>query len=188
MTCIVGLADASGVYIGGDSAEMDDHLHVNVRSEAKVFKRGNFVFGFADSFRVGQLLRYRMTIPAIRQNDLVKYMVVDFVDALRKCLKRAGSSRKSEDEESFSGEIMVGIRGRLFVIYTDYQVAEIKNGIQAIGCGREYALGAMFSTMGQDPSARINKALEAASFYSAGVKPPFKIMRVPGTTITESTE
>lgn len=188
MTCIVGLADTNGVFIGGDSAEMDDHFHVNVRSEAKVFKRGNFVFGFADSFRVGQLLRYRMTIPAIRQNNLTKYMVVDFVDALRKCLKRAGSSRKDDDEESFSGEIMVGVRGRLFVIYADYQVAEVKNGVQAIGCGREYALGSMFSTVGQDPLVRINKALEAASFYSAGVKPPFKIIKVPGNTTAEPTE
>lgn len=180
MTCVVGLVDSTGVHIGADSAECDDNMNTNVRVDPKIFRCGEFVLAFADSFRVGQLLQHQFKPPKIGKRDLYKYMVVEFVDAIRKCLKKAGAcAAEKATEESFPADVMVGIRGRLFVIHGgDYQVAEVSNGVMAIGCGREYALGAMAVTTTWSAEQRIRKALEVAGYYSAGVRPPYVVLKV----------
>ena len=45
MTCIIGLVENSKVYIGGDSAGVAGY-GLSVRADEKVFKKGDFIFGF----------------------------------------------------------------------------------------------------------------------------------------------
>ena len=52
MTCIVGLVENGKVYIGGDSAGVAG-LDVRMRSDEKVFTKGNMIFGYTSSFRMG---------------------------------------------------------------------------------------------------------------------------------------
>jgi len=175
MTCIVGLADVGGVYIGGDSAGVsgDD---LTVRADSKVFQNGNFLMGFTTSFRMGQLLRYAFH-PPLQDPDLdaFAYLATVFVDGVRECLKAGGYATRHDEQES-AGRFLVGYRSRLYAIYSDYQVAQSVDDWMAVGCGAAYALGALFATQGEPPKQRVLKALQAAERHSVGVRAPFRIL------------
>ena len=188
MTCIVGLVDGDRVWMGGDSAGVNG-LDITVRADTKVFRNGDCLIGFTSSFRMGQLLHYRLEIPSRDgDTDLFRYMVVDFVDAVRNCLKDGGYAHRSNDVET-GGTFMVGLEGRLFTVQSDYQVGEAVRGYHAIGCGSDYALGSLASTAGQPPEERVLKALECAELFNGGVRAPFtvqSILRRPQMFLTEA--
>jgi len=172
MTAIVGLARGGSVHIGGDSAGVAG-LSLAVRADTKVFRKGRYLFGFTTSFRMGQLIRYSLVLPAPK-GDLDAFMATAFIDALRGCLKDGGWARKDSEREE-GGTFLVGVRGRLYTIYDDYQVAKAADGFAAVGCGDQIALGALYATAGTGmrPRARLKVALRAAERFSAGVRGPF---------------
>lgn len=177
MTVIVGLVDQGNVYIGGDSAGIAG-LSLSIRDDEKIFKNGCFIMGFTSSFRMGQLLRYKFSPPAqtIHQDDM-QYMVTDFIDAARKCFAMNGFGDKDATE---GGTFIVGYKGKLYTIQTDYQVACHSDNYDAVGCGADIALGSLYSTKhmkNMSPEDRITLALQAAATYSAGVSAPFKIVK-----------
>ena len=176
MTAIVGLAQGGKVYIGGDSAGVSG-LSLTVRADAKVFRKDRYVFGFTTSFRMGQLLRYSLTLPK-PAGELDAFMATVFVDALRECLKNGGWARK-ENEREEGGTFLVGVKGRLYAVYDDYQVAKAADGFAAVGCGDEIALGALYATAGTGlgPRKRVVRALAAAERFSAGVRGPFVCLK-----------
>lgn len=175
MTCIAGLVDGDRVYIGADSAGISE-WDLTIRADDKVFRNGDFLMGFTTSFRMGQLLRYAFHPP--RQDpdvDVFAYLVTTFIDGVRECLKTGGYAVEQNKQES-CGQFLVGYRGGLYTIESDYQVGQASDNQMAIGCGAAYALGVLFSTQGDPPGQRILRALMAAEHYSAGVRAPFKIL------------
>ncbi len=170
MTCIVGIEHEGGVLIGGDSAGVSG-LDMMLRADAKVFRNGPAIFGFTSSFRMGQLLRYSLKVPTgfVRNTD--RYMATKFICAVRKCLGDGGYARKKEGEET-GGTFLVGIVGKLYRIEDDFQMGRTMGGIDAVGCGASYAMGAMFVARGK-PQHRAEVGLRAAVAFSGGVRPPF---------------
>lgn len=180
MTCIVGLIDDKSVWIGGDSAGVAGYLS-QPRLDRKVFRNGPFVMGFTSSFRMGQLLRFRLKPPERpTEQDVFEFMATGFVDAVRECLKAGGYASK-ENEVERGGCFLVAYAGRLFEIDSDYQVGELTDGFAAVGCGAEIALGALHATRGTPAKERVVRALRAAAHFSAGVRPPFVIEELAGT-------
>lgn len=179
MTCIVGITHRGTVYLGGDSAGVAG-LSITVRADTKVFRVGPFVMGFAGSFRMGQLLHYAFEPPDPGDTkDLDGFMVTTFVDAVRQCLSTGGWLTKTDEQEE-GGFFLVGIRGALFTIESDFQVGRAHDDYVAIGCGADLALGALHATAGRTPSTRIRAALAAAEHHSAGVAGPMVIERTRG--------
>jgi ATP-dependent protease HslVU (ClpYQ) peptidase subunit len=174
MTCIVGLVEGNTVFIGGDTAGSSG-CFISERADGKVFRLGEFLIGFSGSYRIGQLLRYKFQPPTLEVGvELHRYMVLQFVDALRECLKEGGAALKVNDVET-GGHFLVGIRGRLFGIETDYQVADYADNFAACGCGRDFAMGSLFSTSIKNSKARVRLALESAERFDACVRGPFTI-------------
>ena len=179
MTAIAAVVHDGRVYIGADSAGVDDTLALVVRADAKVFVNGPMVFGFCGSFRMGQLLRYAFTPPPMtKRGDVDRYMVTRFIDAVRKCLKKGGFA-KVDDKVEEGGNFLVGFRGRLFEIDSDFQVGEGLDPYRAVGIGRDVVLGALYATDGQRPEERIHMALAAAERFGAAVRGPFSVVREP---------
>lgn len=175
MTCIVGLVHKGTVYIGGDSAGVAGY-DLTVRADQKVWSKDLFVYGFTSSFRMGQLLRYKINVAEKYPSQGVEeYMVDTFINAARKCLKDGGWARTDNGQER-GGCFLVGFAGRLWQVESDYQVGESVDGFAAVGCGEAYALGSLYSTEGMEPNDRLNLALEAAEAFSAGVRGPFTIV------------
>lgn len=177
MTCIAALVDKGIIYMGGDSAGVSGY-EMQRRADSKVFINGEFIIGFTSSFRMGQLLRYSFSPPTKKENqDLFKYMVTDFVDAVRNCLKQGGYARIDNNEDT-GGTFLVGHYGRLFLIDSDFQVGEMLEPYVAVGCGQPYAVGSLYSTETLEPNLRIKKSLESAEMFNAGVRSPFNIMQL----------
>ena len=185
MTCIVGLEHEGVVYIGGDSAGVEiNSLAICGRADEKVFltEEKNFAMGFCGSFRIGQLLRYALDPPdqKVGQEDMA-YMVVDFIDAVRTMQKEKGSMKKEDELEEHDAAFIVGYKGHLYVVEEDFQVGRPIENYAAVGCGADIALGALYatrSTRDLHPEERIKLALQAAVEYSAGVRPPFHIVKL----------
>jgi hypothetical protein len=176
MTCIAGVVYRRVVVIGADSAGVAG-LDLTVRRDPKAFRKGEFIFGFTSSFRMGQLLAHAFVPPPLpkKRDQLPRYMTIDFVDALRACLKERGWATK-QNEQEHAGTFLVGVRGRLFRIEGDYQVGEALDGYDAVGCGSDFARGALFATEGAGAITRVKVALAAAERGSAGVRGPFLLV------------
>lgn len=178
MTCIVGITDGKTVYMGADSAGVAGYS-IYRRLDTKVFVNGDFIIGYTSSFRMGQLLKYSFVPPAIKEGqDIFAFMATDFIETVRSCLKEGGYAR-TENNEDVGGIFLVGYKGRLFRIESDFQVGEGMEPHASVGCGEEIALGSLFSTSTEkDPLQRIRIALEAAEEYSAGVRGPFRFCKL----------
>ncbi|MFB7273986.1 hypothetical protein [Streptomyces sp. NPDC056244] len=178
MTVIVGLVHKKRVYLGGDSAGVAGH-QITVRRDPKVFTNGPYAMGFTTSFRMGQLLQHAFKVPRPK-GDLDRFMVTTFVNALRTCLKDGGWARKESEQEQ-AGTFLVGVRGRLFAIDSDYQVGEALDGYAAVGAGDEFALGALHATadLPMKPRVRLAAALAAADHHSAWVCAPYTYAATP---------
>lgn len=192
MTCVAAVVKDGVVYMGADSAGANSSFSLSVRADTKVFRSNftgvQFVFGFTTSFRMGQLLRYKLDLPERADHTtLDKYMATIFVDRVRKTLKEGGFASKDNEVER-GGTFLVGTEGRLFTVGDDYQVAEHVDPMAACGCGEDLALGSLFTTRFTDPPSSIADkpieaivmALRAAERWSAGVRGPFHVVRSDG--------
>jgi len=184
VTCIVGIQHETGVYIGGDSATISGWT-LELTGRPKVFRVGEFLFGVSGSPRVSGLVRHAFMPPPVpkKAKHLDGYMVTEFVPALRAVLGEAAAEKKQHDVAGIDGNsnILVGIRGRLFEIHSDYQVTFQQTGYGAIGCGGDIALGALHVATGEDlpPRDRVIYALGAAEAHNIGVRGPFIIEFLP---------
>lgn len=178
MTCIVAVKNNGRIVMGGDSAGVS-HLDVTIRKDPKVFLNGKFLIGYAGSFRMGQLLRFKFVPPAIpNRQELFEYMCTSFVDSVRRVLKKGGFSEIDSNVER-GGTFLIGIRGRLFCIMSDYQVEESAEDYNVLGCGDSYALGSLATQHSEmDPEKRVSQALQVAEKFSGGVRGPFVILNV----------
>jgi ATP-dependent protease HslVU (ClpYQ) peptidase subunit len=178
MTCIVGIVSKDGcVIIGGDSAGVSGY-DLTPRRDPKVFQKGEFLYGFTQSFRMGQLIRFKFHAPAHEEGVTVDhYLHTVWLDELRKCFDEGGFMRRDDGEES-GGTFLVGYRGRLFCVQGDFQISESLLAYFAIGCGDNFALGAMHALQESSISdeERVRRSLVAAELFSAGVCSPFTIL------------
>jgi hypothetical protein len=180
MTCIVGLVNAGKVYIGSDSAGVSG-LDIRIRQDPKVFIKDNMIFGSTSSYRMGQILRSSFVIPEhiTTKNDF-DYLCSDFVDGLISCFKEKGYARTNDNVVS-GGEFILGYKGNLYKIESDFQVAKVNGFYDACGCGESYALGSL-KTMENEgsykPREMIEEALNVAEYFSAGVRAPFIVLSI----------
>src|ERR1035437_7593240 len=181
MTCIVGYSLKGKVYIGGDSASVNVNTYgLTVRRDPKVFQNGVCIMGFTTSWRMGDLLRHALVVPERHPDeDIDKWMRTTFINAVRDCLKSGGYAEKEKEKEA-GGSFLVGYAGRLFAVYDDYQVEESVDPYNAVGCGSDYAKGAMaamiqLESVG-DPEQMIRVALGIVERNCAGVRAPFTVV------------
>ena len=179
MTCIVALKTEEGIWVGGDSAgtNLEYGGTQTLRADLKVFKNGPMTFGFCGSFRMGQLLRYRLQIPAQPHGmDDYQYMVTTFIDEVRKVLKEGGYTYIAKNVET-GGEFVVIYKDTIYLIEEDFQVGVSSNNYVAIGSGMDLALGALYVLDHSDPQKVIKEALKAAAEFNAYVAAPFHVMK-----------
>jgi ATP-dependent protease HslVU (ClpYQ) peptidase subunit len=175
MTCIVGLVSGSTVYVGADSASVMGWTS-RVTRLPKVFQKGPFLIGYTSSFRMGQLLQHSLSVPpqgkGRADRDDMKYMVTVFAEHVRTLLKDKGVAKVESNAES-GGQFLVGYRGHLYSVMSDFQVNEMADGYDAVGAGAEYALGALRALRGVAPTTRVRRALEVSAHFNMAVSAPF---------------
>ncbi len=167
MTCVAGIVAGKRVLIAGDSqatAGWDAHYRV----ESKVFEKGPLVFGSCGSPRDSQLVRYTMAIPEITDVDPFEWMVTRLVESMRTCLATGGTKKVDNSVDSHGSGWLVGFKGRLFSIFSDFQVGERIEGFDARGSGTDYALGALAVSRGT-AQKRLVEAVRISAQFNASV-------------------
>ena len=119
MTCIVGIANNDNVYIGGERGASDDMSVVSL-SRPKVSINNNWVFGYAGSLGVGQLMEI-IDMPDAGE-DPYKTLRTEVVTHMRNAIELYGNA-----DPDCASDFLIGTQGRLFELNTtDWSVAEIK--------------------------------------------------------------
>lgn len=178
MTCVAAMSDGHAVTMGADAAGVDTggSFTLERRARPKIFRAGRYLIGYTSSFRMGQLIEHAAILPE-PHGDPDRFMVTEFVEAVRACLKAGGFSKKEHEVES-GGTFLVAFDGLIFKIYDDYQVSREIAPFTACGCGEQVARGAMhaLAARGATPREAVEAALGAAEACSAGVRGPFTIL------------
>jgi hypothetical protein len=188
MTCIVALIHENKVLLGGDAAASDDKSGlIFQRSDAKVFKVGQYGIGFVDSFRMGQILQYNWTPPLYKPTagykNLDKFIRTKFIESIKEAFKEHGygnfGSGTEDGDEGGVFIIAVQGSGRIFTMDTDFHIGEADVSFMAEGSGQQLALGSLYSTgLIKTPRKRVRMALEAAAKFNMNVRPPFTIIEI----------
>jgi ATP-dependent protease HslVU (ClpYQ) peptidase subunit len=179
LTAIIGVVHNDKVYMGGDTCSNVGWEQYTLKSE-KVFKlpKANMLVGIAGTFRDVQIIRYHCDIE-LPDEDAEATLVKVFIPSLISAFKTHGSNNSGSGESSqFNSEILVGFRGRLFLIDCGYAVVECIEGFRTIGNGGSVALGAIAvaqEVAGAYPNVedRIRMALKIAEQFTSGVRAPF---------------
>lgn len=185
-TCIVAVKQlhnktsrVTDIVMGSDSAGVDGGLVIR-RADRKLFCRTNskgeyLIFGCTSSFRMIQLLRYNLSIPDQKSDSDLYYMTTVFIDEVRKCLKQGGYMKVENNEET-GGTFIVAYKREIYIIDNDFQVGICYDPYMAIGCGRNYAIAAIYGAVNYMKNAWVlaEIALSAAEFYNpGGISKPF---------------
>jgi ATP-dependent protease HslVU (ClpYQ) peptidase subunit len=173
MTCIAAIVDKNGVgHIACDSVGSNGFSR-SFYSTKKIFSVGNILFGFTGSYRLGQLLQYRLDLPqATVDQNLDQYMNIHFMDSIRSTLKDHGYLHVEDNEESLEGEFLVVFSGRIFTVQSDMSILESMDKFEATGSGEDYARATMNTLVEygvEDTKLILTEAIETATKYVPSV-------------------
>jgi len=135
MTAIAGFTNGKTVVVGWDSFSGAGNSK-HIRKDMKGFVVGPYVVGYTWSYRAGQILEHHVAWPLVGSGDLRKMLITKLVPKIRDAFKKHGMMKTDMGVES-GGEFLVGVRGRLFTICSDFQVCEKICGYDAVGCGED---------------------------------------------------
>jgi ATP-dependent protease HslVU (ClpYQ) peptidase subunit len=178
LTAIAAVVDGGKIWIGGDSALSDTGTHdLRVCVNQKIFKLGEMVLGVAGSPRVGDVLRFQLAVPKHpKRMDPARFMRTHFVEAVREILKKSGALTQQFGAEFMDAHVLIGYRGRLFVMEDDLHIHEWTEDYAAIGSGGSVACGALSVSSGLPGRKRVLAALSAAERFTISVRRPFYVL------------
>lgn len=169
MTCIVGIEHAGRVLMGGDVQGTGPNNKV-LHTQPKVFAKNGILFGYTTSYRFGQIIEHGLKEPIAPDSDteIYRWLVTVLVPDIRKSLKDEGYEQ--------GGNCLIGIRGQLWELHTDFCVLRSVKGYAAVGSGHEYALGSVFTSVNfsrlehrDDAERAIKRAIAVAGTFSPSV-------------------
>lgn len=178
MTCVVAWAEKNKVWMGGDSAASSGGWGIVTIATSKVFVKNHFIIGISGYPRIIQLLKYSLSLPTPKsKDDIMEFLVNEFIEKIRKLFKDKGFATKEDNKERVEGVILLGYKDKIYQIQSNYQIVQRKENFDAIGCGEDFALGALFTIRNLEltPKEKIKCALTTAEHYSGGVVKPFTI-------------
>jgi ATP-dependent protease HslVU (ClpYQ) peptidase subunit len=199
MTVIAAVKANDRVYMGCDSMFLDTgSLQATKRTQSKLIIKDEMVIGLTtNGCRIFQTIQYKLKLPStkkVKTEDLLEYFITHFCSKLYKLLH--AENMLLEDPDAKTGEpsispasCLIGIRGKLFQVGEDFDVAELDMPFFAIGSGGEYAIGALEATInlttGFKPDDHILHSLKTAEKYTAGVKGPFQLVNTGDLCLLE---
>lgn len=184
MTCIAALVDKDGrVWMAGDSATTyGEELRLLSEGMPKVSKRVDeggtvWMLGTAGRSRLRQVIALEIDLPKapLGGEDVLGFLVKEFIPRLRDTLDEVGFMEKEKNADKMKGAILIGLKGRLFMVDGNFCVIEEAQPFTAIGSGENVAFGVLYATQDNDPEKRLYLALEAAEARTTDVRRLFMI-------------
>lgn len=144
MTCCIGYKTDKMLYFAGDTQGSNEDTK-ETRLDPKIFKLKNILVATCGSFRMRDVLMYELDIPKLKiGEDIDKYVRTTVINAIRSLFIEKNICVKNDETDlACPGDILLGIRDKIYKIESDFQVGEINKPYVAIGCGAREAMGAM---------------------------------------------
>ena len=165
--------------MGGDSAASEPESGIlTAVSAPKVFKKDEYIIGYAGSFRMGKFIQYNVELPKPPQWARGKEKLDEFINgyvmsAIRKQVKDADLEAVEKENSGF----LIALRGSIFEIDDAWAAYENKVNYASIGTGSHIALGSLYSTSSwSSPRKRLQIALEASSNFNCFVTAPYTFL------------
>lgn len=179
MTCVIGIRGDEGAVIAFDSFSGNDS-RVMVRRDLKGAQLSpEIAFGYTWSYRYGQIIAHHLDLPDV-EGDEHAWVVTAFVPAMRAALAEHGFLKK-ENEREESGQLVLAVRNRVFLVESDHAVCESAANYVACGSGEPYAEAAIASLQKANvelaDEALATIALQTAAKLNRSVRAPWHLLR-----------
>jgi len=203
VTTIIAVQGADWAVVGYDSrvTEEGGRSYTLGRGSSKVVKNGQYLLGAAGDVRAINILAYTFNPPSAQELTgvrLDRFITSKFVPALRACFEDHGYAARETKEQALNGStVLAMVNGQIYEIGEDYAWVRDTTGVYSFGTGGDYALGAMYATVGDGVSSlgitqtekAVRDALIIAGRLDIGSGPPFHVTRQvgPGARETKTT-
>lgn len=208
MTCIVAISDGETTSVvgcdtlagqGDHSVQLPtklvegQHAVISACGWAKIITemQSHFIFPDKDGLSNEEYLLKRL-IPRTRQflewggflgfPDVIERETIK--DRMKKLFKRPFEPRKMSTSSGHlyikgNSQLMIVCGPQIVILNSDLTITRRSEGFDAIGSGRDYALGSLLTTSRSDmtPEKRAEWALRCAARYSQSCSAPFIIRR-----------
>lgn len=171
MTCIVGINTGKKIIIAGDRMGSNGSTYFQDK-KPKVFKKGNFIFGSAGSYRTKQIIANNFEAPkrfvGQETDDYIYNTVNNYIFRL---LDNNNALALVDGEKSFNGAFFIGYEKELYKLYGNFQININSKNYDAVGSGVDHAMASLYSTAGLDITHedRLRKAIVCASEFVLSV-------------------
>lgn len=165
MSVVVGVRFKGGVLLAGDSQYSTENSN-RLGSQSKVHSLlDTLAIGYVGSARFGQILQYHLTdtledpfLPR-EGRDEEYWAVREFVPYLRAQTEEHGHLHIHHNVEEFGpSAFLLGVRGKLFTIESDFSVSTHSLPYDAIGSGEDNAIGVLHAALGDNPEVTCTQA------------------------------
>jgi ATP-dependent protease HslVU (ClpYQ) peptidase subunit len=170
MSLVVAIKDRYSVHFAADRriTAVDKQL---TSKSPKIWQIDRLLFGLVGSLSTAQLVNavLHKKLPKRKEGyALIQDLFLPLWNELY------------DPENGTEVEGLASVDGEIYVIGMDKSIYAISDDYYAVGSGQDYALGSLYSTEKLDlsPKERLTQALEAASFYTYTVAPPFDFLTV----------
>lgn len=186
MTCIVGFCKNGEMYMGSDSLGSNSYGECSPYDNPKIFyKKPGFLYGCTSSYRMIQLLEHCLSEPEHVNGSDLHYMSRNYSFAILELFEKAKFA-ETKSNVSVGGQYLLGYKGNLYKVQSDFSVLKCSDPYHAVGSGGELAISAMYSQIEAykrlkkdfDPFEIIHTSLMAAEKHNSYVRRPFHIIKV----------
>ena len=178
MTCIIGYIENKKVYMGGDSCISWGRLNEAIGG-TKIYHKGEYLIGNTGACADGDLMHHCFDPPKVK-GGLVKFMLSVFAPQVKEFFKGYGRLKDKDGLQELESYFLIAVKGRVFWMDTIGGMNEVKQPYQSVGCGENFALGAMgiLHKLDMTPEAKIKAALKVTAEHCAGVAAPFHVKSI----------
>lgn len=189
MTCIITLEYKNHAYIAADSSAVCEWQVVpSLLSKLATFSLGDerLAIGYTTDFRFGQILQAHLTSklsdhdPFSSYASTVDFVLLSLIPAMRTVLKDQGYATIDNNHETSGFALLAFSSGETYRLNSDYGITRSAFGFDAVGCGSDYAIGALsfLHLVGKLKPSCFSGVLEAVALTCKGVCAPFTVMKV----------
>lgn len=146
MTTLIAFQHDDFCIIAADTQTTGYDLRADCSPMGKIAQNGKYLVSAAGLVRGMNLIQHAFNPPAApKVKDLDRFMVTNFVPALRKTFALSGYDIKSDGmAASFENDFIVAVNGTLYFIDEGYGLERTKDKVYCTGSGMKLALGAAY--------------------------------------------
>jgi ATP-dependent protease HslVU (ClpYQ) peptidase subunit len=168
--------------MAGDSGGFETESgSVTLSRTVKVWKLGQIVFGSAGSYRAIQIIQHWLPNKGIAEkfdasdSSVDSFMVTSLLPTMKSLLEEHGFGETENEHTSMDAVFLIGAKGQLFELQSDYSMITVAGPYHAVGSGRDIATGALdiLNKSKKSPENILKEALITAEKYNAFVRRPF---------------